>query len=90
MFTYFRAEKEWHLRLYEAAIKEVRANKGGINREVTRSRRCGVGGGGAAAKTLNRLCQKPRSREKIRRNTSTPVNPQGRRGGGGEQGKFAP
>lgn len=88
MFTYFQAEKEWHLRLYEEAIKEVRANKGGINREVTRSRCCGWRGGGT--KTLNRLCQKPRSREKIRRNTSTPVNPQGRRGGGGEQGKFAP
>lgn len=89
MFTCFRAEKERHLRLYEAAIKEVmsqqRRNKPRSN-EKSPFRM----GGGATTKTLNRLCQKPRSREKIRRNTSTPVNPQGRRGGGGEQGKFAP
>lgn len=44
-FMYFQAEKEWHLRLYEEAIKEVRGNKGEINREVTRSRCCGMEGG---------------------------------------------
>lgn len=45
-------------------------------------------GGGGTTKTLNQLCQKPRSREKIRRNTSTPVNPQGRRVGGENKGNL--
>lgn len=82
----FPTRKRMALKTLRVGYKGVRANNGGINREVTRRWSGDVGGG--SAKTLNRLCQKSRSRGKIR-NTSTPVNPQGRRRGG-EQGKFAP